>query len=56
MADKNYCVDAGSPRLDACFERKESAVEYARTVSRLEGKKVRVMRLAGVRRRKRRRR
>lgn len=54
--DKKFCVDAGNPRLNLCFERKESALQYARTVSRLAGKRVRVLTLAGALRRKRRRR
>lgn len=53
---KSYCVVTGSPRLDACFEKKESAIQYARTVSRLEGKKVRVIGLGGARGRRKRRR
>jgi len=53
---KSYCVVTHSTRLDACFEKKESAFQYARTVSRLEGRNVRVIGLGGARRRRRRRR
>jgi hypothetical protein len=57
-ATHKFCVDAGTPGLNACFEKKESAFEYARYVSRTMSKKVRVMQLGGLSgsRRKRRRR
>ncbi len=54
MAAKEYCLDSGNPRVDLCFKSKESAMQYARSVSRMLGKNVRVVGLAGARRRRRR--